>query len=249
MKALDLMYAMGGIPDDVLLEAEKSALPKPAKQNHRIPFIRLTAAILALLLLVGCVAGTLEINLWNGGKTQSWNRVDMIATNHNLQLPDTLLNAPFLDCQFLHLTDRPTSYFLGRLFPEYRYYTVFYGTEVTLRDYHRNENGMGYRQWTERNEVISITFGSTANQYWRRQFGYNEEDIWTGGTAVPIATDTRTQAQLTWYLATYESGQEFPRQTLRWYDYERGVIVRLQTHAPTWDSLITAAEEILALNP
>lgn len=234
------------------LPEPKAPMPAVPLRVRRTPRLRMAAAIVAALLLVGCVAGGLNITLWNGGGTESWDRVDSIAWGHNLQLPRELLDTPFLDCTYYNLTTQPAVPWLwALLFPEYKYYGVHYGTELTLRDYSRNEDGIGYTQWTEREEVITVTFGSTASEHWRRQFGFDENDVHTGDQIADklTASDVIETGGLTLYLATYDFGQDVPRQRLYWYDYERALVVRIEMQSESWAPLLEAAEAILALNP
>lgn len=233
------------------LPEPKTSMPTVQTPIRRRPQYGMIAAILAAVLLVGCVAGGLNISLWYGGKTESWDRADWIAWDHNLQLPETLLDAPFLDCSYYNLTEQRVPYLLAVLFPEYQYYAVTYGTEVTLRDYHRDEDGGGYSQWSERTEVITVTFGSDASEHWRRQFGFDENGIYTGERNADslIASDTVQMNGMTMYLATYDFGHALPTQRLSWYDYDRCLVVRLEARADSWEPLLEAAEEIHALNP
>lgn len=229
----------------------KCSMPAAPEPLRRRPRYDLIAAVLAAVLLVGCVAGSLDITLWNGGATESWDRTAQIARDHALQLPEALLDAPFLDCRTYKLTEQMGPFLLAMLFPEYTYYGVTYGTETIVREDRSDEYGIGYAQWTERTEAITVTFGSDDNEYWRRQFGFDENGVCTGEFLADrlLATETTTLDGLTLYLAAYASTQGQPYQHLSWHDPARSLVVRLELRGESWAPLLEAAETILALNP
>lgn len=229
----------------------KYSLPATPEPQHRRPRYALIAAVLAAVLLVGCVAGSLDITLWNGGEVKDWDWTERTALDHGLQLPETLLDAPFLDCRTYKLTEQMEAYLLAMLFPEYTYYGVAYGTEVIRQEIHKDEYGIGRTQWTERTEVITVTFGSDDNEYWRRQFGFDENGVYSKESRADrlLASETTTLDGLTMYLATYASTQGQPFQRLSWHDPARSLVVQLDLQGESWEPLLEAAEAILALNP
>lgn len=227
---------------------EEAANKQTAGQRPTLPR-RWALAALCVLLLMGCTAGAVKYQLWNGG-TGDWAFTEKTAAKMGLVLPKQFGDSPFLETWKYNLTDQDVSWLMALISPRYQYYGVRYGveteTESTLPDrtphtLHTVEN------------LISLGFGSTDDPLWRRQFGFDENDIWTGANnTIPTLEKQSTleYGGLTLYVATYLYDENpVPSQRVYWVDHSRGIVCRLISGGDTPETVIEYAKQLIDLNP
>lgn len=241
---------------------------KIRKKQHpkAIPRRRFATAILLCILLVGCVAVTEpDYHLYNGNW---WNFIPGLhfdpAEEFGLQddqtmkaskklgitLPETLGDYPIIFFGRNNLTTKKVPIQIAWLSPHYLYYSSYYGVEME-EPYVSPDGIEGTRHWREGAEVI---YGPTDDQIWRRQFGYDENDVFVAGNWTlanhPVVEITSLEYEgITIYVGQIDiSSYEHPIWDVTWVDYENGVVFSLEGDFEAPDTLIEYAKEIIDLN-
>jgi len=266
MIELKLQAAADKLPDHhsnfQAVEARSRQKKQPRKSPSRK---RLAIAMVLAALLVGCVAVTTpDYHLYNG----NWwlfspigydlaelfqpqdNQAQAAAKKLGITLPETLGGYPVIDYGRWNLTNQEVPIWWAWLSPRYVYHTSFYGVE-TEKPF-LAEDGTLYNAHTL--EGADVTYGSTGDAIWRRQFGYDENDVFTAGnwtldnhTVVEITS--LEYESITIYIAQIDlSSYLQPNWDVTWVDYGKGVVFSLEDDAQTPDALIGYAKEIIDLN-
>ncbi len=270
--------------EKLLQAAEKLPEPKSAfrdaqavrvrKKARRTPRRRLAVLMVLALLLVGCVASSAT-----GPKYQLINASWVIVfpqlaslgeyLSHELGLdlakldsagedlgyifPRTLGDSPFIGTGQYNLTDQEVPYIWAMVAPRYVYYDANYGYPKQETSILEDGSRMTHT-WTE--AAVSLTFGSTEDEIWRRQFYFTEENVFTyTDKYYPIIHRyTLEYGGYTLYGATVEYDSDFNGklsqygQHLAWVDLERGVVFKLYTREDNTDFIIQCAKEFIDLN-
>lgn len=271
-----LQQAVNALPEPGL---DYLAIEEAAKKHRASPSLlrkkrRRVALMLCLsLLLVGCVAGPTvpEYHLYNGnldllfpggiafdaicdeiGWDPELDSAEKAAENLGWTIPQTLGKSPQIGADKYNLTTQESHYLLAMLFHHYTYHSVSYGyemeTEVT-----REDGTSSTAHWTDAD--VCITFGSMDNEVWHRQFGFDENYIWTGsniGGDDPVNRYSMEYNGVVLYVATYYSGENFfyglvsdYRQYIHWIDYDRNTVFSLYARDDTPDFAIACAQELI----
>lgn len=227
---------------------EETAKKRQARQNPARPR-RWALIALCVLLLMGCAAGAVKYQLWNGG-SGDWAFTEKTAAKMGLVLPEQFGDSPFLETWKFNLTDQDVSWLLALISPRYQYYGVRYGVEMETES--TLSNGTPHTLHTVEN-VVTLGFGSTDNSLWRRQFGFDENDTWTGANNTIPTLESRSTLEyggLTLYVATYLYDEDpVPSQRVYWVDYTRGIVFRLIADGDTPETVIEYAKQLIDLNP
>ena len=227
---------------------EEAAKKQQARQSPVRPR-RWALIALCVLLLMGCAAGAVKYQLWNGG-TGDWAFSEKAAAKMGFVLPKQFGDSPFLETWKYNLTDQDISWLLALISPRYQYFGVRYGVEteiestlpdVTPHTLHTVEN------------LVTLGFGSTDDPLWRRQFGFDENDVWTGANNTIPTLESRSTLEYeghTLYVATYLYDENpVPSQRIYWVDHTRGIVFRLITDGDTPETVIEYAKQLIDLNP
>lgn len=227
---------------------EEAAKKRQARQSPARPR-RWALIALCVLLLMGCAAGAVKYQLWNGG-TGDWAFTEKTAAKMGFQLPEQFGDSPFLETWKFNLTDQNVSWLLALISPRYQYYGVRYGVETETES--TLPNGTPYTLHTVEN-LVTLGFGSTDDPLWRRQFGFDENDTWTGANnTIPTleGKSTLEYGGLTLYVATYLYDEDpVPSQRIYWVDHTRGIVFRLIADSDTPETVIEYAKQLIDLNP
>lgn len=249
-------------------EAAKKLVTSPAvyrKKRRRVALICCIA-----LLLVGCVAGPTvpEYHLYNGsyyvlfpgiafdvlmeelGIDLTLNSAKSAAEDLSWAVPETLGGSPFLRAEKYNLTTKESHYLTAMLFHHYTYHSIDYGfemeTEITLED-----GSPSTASWDEND--VRITFGSMDNEVWRRQFGFDEDDVCITYTEDLNFTDTYSLEYegFTLYVGTRQFKSDFYGllstcgQYVSWVDYDHNTVFCIYARDDSPDFAIACAQELI----
>lgn len=227
--------------------------------------------VLLSLLLVGCVAGPTvpEYHLYNGslsllfpglaideiadlfGADPEWKPARREAASLGWSIPEQLGGSPWCAAERANLTTKKSHYLLAMLFHTYTQYDIEYGyqkeTEIT-----REDGTHCTAHWTD--NQIRLSFGSTNQEVWRRQFGFDERNVWVGfeTSAPPESTFLLEYNGYTLYGSTFYDGENFfyglvsdYRQYIHWVDEDHNTVFALYARADTPDFAISCAKELI----
>lgn len=251
--------------------AVEEAWKKRNAQPRHIPKRRRLAILICFaLLLVGCVAGPTvpEYHLYNGslsllfpglafddfcdiiGHDPELNSAKKVAEELGWTIPDTLGGSPCYGADKFNLTTQESHWFTAMLFHHYTYHSVLYGyemvTEVTTEDGRQSD-----AHWTEAD--VDLMFGSMENPVWRRQFGFDENDIYVGYPSSKEAENAYSLEHegITLYVRTYRYDNNFYDllsyygQYACWVDYDHNTVFSLYSRDDTPDFAIACAKELI----
>lgn len=239
---------------------EKTRRPRPARRK------RLAIALILAVLLVGCMSVTVpEYHLYNGNW---WNFIPGLhfdpAEDFGLQdnqtmkaaeklgitLPQTLGGNPIIGFNRYNLTTKEVPLWYSWVNPHYLYYSSYYG--VRVEDIYVDKRGN--RSTGNWREGARLVYGSTESEVWRRQFGFDGNDVYTAGDYTlanhPVEEITCLEYEETSiYVARIGlSFRELPLWAVTWVDHENGVVFSLDGYYETPDEMIGYAKEIIDLN-
>lgn len=238
---------------------KKQVRPKAASRK------RLVTLILLAVLLVGCVAVTEpDYHLYNGNwwsfvdgvdeihdmTGQDWKDTQKAAEKLGITLPENLGGYPVIGFSRYNLTNQKTVIQLAWLFPRYVYQSSYYGVEME-ESYVSPDGIQGTRHWRE---GADVTYGSTEDEIWRRQFGYDENDVFIGSNYTTGQVDTEGIASQEYAEQTIYVGKvlydtlDLPIWVVTWVDNANGVVFSLDGEFETPDTLIEYAKQIIDLN-
>ena len=240
--------------------AEKARCPRPARRR------RLAIAMILAVLLVGCVAVTEpDYHLYNGNW---WNFIPGLfsdpaddfemhddltwkaAEELGITLPETLGGHPTIGYNRYNLTTKKVPIQIAWLSPKYVYHSSYYGVEKE-EPWVSPDGIEGTRHWVE---GAQVKYGSTGDEIWRRQFGFNENDVYTAANFTlanhPVKEITSLEYKdITIYVGRFDfSAYEQPHWEVTWVDPENSVVFSVNGEAETPDSFIAYAKEIIELN-
>lgn len=229
------------------------------------PRKRLAIAMALVVLLVGCVAVTTpDYHLYNGNWWQfspigfdlaeifepEDNQTQSAANKLGITLPETLGGHPAIGYDRFNLTNQEVPIWWAWLSPRYVYQSSFYGVEMT-EPYISEEGHEGTFHWREGAE---ITYGSTDDEIWRRQFGYDADNVfaatnWTLANHPVEEITAFAYEGITVYVAKIGiTFREKPMWDVTWVDEAKGVVFSIEEYYETPDTLIGYAKEIIDLN-
>lgn len=252
------------------------AIEEAAKKHRSSPALlrkkrrRVTLILCLSLLLVGCVAGPTvpEYHLYNGslslmfpgigfdilleetGRDPELDSAKKTAKELGWTIPETLGESPCIGADKYNLTTKESNWFMAMLFHHYTYYSVDYGyemeTEVT-----REDGTPSTAHWTDAD--VELTFGSMDNEIWHRQFGFDENDVWTAQSAFLdyIDSDSLEYNGYTLYVGTWQSDDDFYGlssyygQRISWVDYDHNTVFQINSRDDTPDFAIQCAKELI----
>ena len=262
-----LQTAADALPENFSgFSAVEKRIEEKATRHRSLRRRRLVIAMVLVILLVGCMSVTVpEYHLYNGNWWQFIpglfsDPADDFALHDDLTmkaakklgitLPDTLGGYPIIDYGRWNLTNQKTKIQFAWLSPRYVIHNSYYGVEKQ-EPYISPDGSEGTMHW---NEGASLQYGSTEDEIWRRQFGFDERDVY-------VATDytlaNHTVAEITFleyegftiYVAQIElTFRELPKHVVTWVDRKNGVVFSLDGYFESPDSLIEYARQIIDLN-
>ena len=229
------------------------------------PRKRLAIAMVLAVLLVGCVAVTTpDYHLYNGNWWQfspigydltelfqpQDNQTQAAAEKLGITLPETLGGYPVINYGRWNLTNQKVPIWWAWLSPRYVYHTSYYG--VDMEEPYVSPDGIeGTHHWSE---GADVTYGSTDDEIWRRQFGYDADNVfeatnWTLANH-PVEEITAFEYEgTTVYVAKIGiTFKEKPMWDVTWVDEAQGVVFSIGEYYESPDTLIGYAKEIIDLN-
>lgn len=241
---------------------------KVKQKKHRpkaIPKRRFAIIMVLAILLVGCVAvSEPDYHLYNGNwqsfipgmyeihemTGQAWKETQKSAEKLGISLPETLGGYGVIDYSRYNLTEQETLIQFAWLFPRYVYQSSYYGIE--MEEPWVSPDGIeGTRHWRE---GANLFYGSTEDEIWRRQFGYDENDafIYSNTTrewVEPGEIASFEYEGITVYVLDVQFDTlELPTWKVTWVDHSNCVAFCVQGEFETPDTLIGYAKEIIDLN-
>lgn len=250
--------------------AVEEAFRKQQARPHPKPKRRLILLLCLCLLLVGCVAGPTipEYHLYNGslallfpgiafddfcdiiGHDPELNSAKKVADKLGWTIPETLGGSPCYGADKFNLTTQKSHWFTAMLFHHYSYHSVGYGfekeTAITLED-----GTSSTAHWTDAD--VDLMFGSMENPVWRRQFGFDENDVYIGFTSSREAENAYSLEYegITLYVRTYRYDNNFYDllsyfgQYVCWVDYKHNTVFSLYCRDDTPDFAIECAKGLI----
>lgn len=261
-----LQMAADSLPDprgDFLSVEEKV---RQKKQRPKATHTRRFAIVMVLaVLLVGCVAvSEPDYHLYNGNWWQfsslgfdlteifqpEDNQTQAAADKLGITLPETLGGYGVIRYNRYNLTDQKTLIQFAWLFPRYVYQSSFYGMEME-EPYISEDGTEGSFHW---NEGADVTYGPTDDDIWRRQFGYDENNVFLAGNWTlanhPVEEITSFEYEgITVYVAKIGiTFRDKPMWDVTWVDEANGVVFSINEYYENPDTLIGYAKQIIGLN-
>lgn len=245
------------------------------KRQNRTPFRktmrrRAVPVLCIMLLLVGCVAGPTvpEYHLYNGSlsllfpgiafdeicELAGWdpelNSAEESAKGLGWSIPDSLGESPQIGVEKYNLTTKASNWFMAMLFHHYTYHSVDYGFEMET-EITREDGTHSTAHWTDAD--VELTFGSLDNDVWRRQFGFDGNDVWVSHSTVPDFVDACTLEYegFTLYVGTRQFNNNFYGlysyygQYIHWVDYDHNTVFALYCRDETPDFAIECVKELI----
>ena len=240
--------------------AAKSNRPRPVRRR------RLAIAMVLVALLVGCMSVTVpEYHLYNG----NWwhfipgvhfdpadefdlhdNQTRKAARKLGITLPETLGGHPIINFSRNNLTTREVPLWYAWIWPDYLYFSSFYGYDAEVPLVMED----GTETFAQSSVGVDVTYGPTDDEIWRRQFGFDENDVFLA-TNITLANLPVEEI----YDLEYEdiplyvgritiSIRKQPLWVVTWVDHDHGVVFSIDGYYETPDDLIEFAKEIIDLN-
>lgn len=262
-----LQTAADSLPENFSgFSAVENRIAEKAKRTRSLRRRRLAIAMVLAVLLVGCVAVTEpDYHLYNGNWWQFIpglfsDPADDLALHDDLTmkaakklgitLPDTLGGYPIIDYGRWNLTNQETKIQFAWLSPRYVIHSSYYGVE-------KEEPSIlpdGTESTFHWQEGASVQYGSTEDEIWRRQFGFDENNVYVATDYIlanhPVVEITSLEYEgFTIYVA--QTGiifRELPKRVVTWVDYNNGVVFSIDGYFEAPDTLIGYAQEIIDLN-
>ena len=269
-----LQQAANALPEpkgDFLAVEEAFKKQQTQAPMHQRKRRRLAWILCIAMLLTGCVMGPTvpEYHLYNGdlgllfpgiafdalcdeiGQDPELNSAVKTSEDLGWTIPEALGNSPQIGADKFNLTTQKSNWFMAMLFHHYTYHSVDYGfemeTEITL------ENGTpSTAHWTDKD--VELTFGSMDNDVWRRQFGFDENNIWIGhiNSNPPESTFAIEYKGYTLYGSSFYDGENFfyglvsdYRHYIHWVDSDHNTVLYLYARDDTPDFVISCAKELI----
>lgn len=99
-----------------------------------------------------------------------------------------------------------------------------------------------------------MTYGPTDDEIWRRQFGYDEENVFVAGNwtlanhPVEKITSFAYEGIIVYVVKIGITFRDNPMWDVTWMDEANGVVFSIEEYYETPDTLIEYAKEIINLN-
>ena len=247
-------------------EAYKQAQTSPKIRPKR----RAVLICLICLLLVGCVAGPTvpEYHLYNGSLALLFPRMaiddvaDLFGTDPELKsaekeanalgwtIPETLGESPWYEVEKSNLTTKKSNWFMAMLFHHYTQYSIKYGYEMET-EISREDGSRATAHWTDKD--VALDFGSMENEVWRRQFSFDENDVWVARSKYVNFIDTYSLEYegFTLYVGTSQYDDDFYGltsscgQCISWVDYDHNTVFQIYCRDDCPDFAIACAKELI----
>lgn len=247
-------------------ESYKQTQNRPAPRTKR----RVAWICLVCLLLVGCVAGPTvpEYHLYNGslallfpgiafddfcditGHDPELKSAQKVTEALGWTIPDTLGNSPCYGAEKYNLTTKESNWFMAMLFHHYTYHSVDYGYEKETA-ITREDGTTTTAHWTDAD--VELTFGSMDNDVWRRQFSFDENNVWVGSSKYLYFINTYSMEHegFTLYVGTRQFNDDFYGllsscgQYVSWVDYDHNTVFQIYARDDTPDFAIACAKELI----
>ena len=262
-----LQQAVSSLPE---YSGSFDAVEVRAEEVHFRPRFRPRLALVCMLalLLVGCMSVTVpEYHLYNGNwwhfipgvhfdpakEFNTYGKQTMTAAEKlDITLPETLGGYPLIDFDRNNLTTKAVPLWYAWVNPDYLYFSSQYGyeTEVPL------PNSDGTEDMCYMKKGADLTYGPTDNEIWRRQFGFDENDVYIAGNYAladyeVLEITSQDYEGITIYTALIDT--TFPNQdwlawSVTWVDHDNGIVFSLDGWYDAPDDLVEYAKEIIDLN-
>lgn len=240
--------------------AAKSNRPRPVRRR------RLAIAMVLVALLVGCVAATEpDYHLYNGNWWQfipglpedpaktfdlHWDQTQKATEELGITLPETLDGDSVIGYDRYNLTTKKVPIQIAWLSPKYVYHSSYYGVEKE-EPYVSTDGMEGTRHWREGTTVF---YGSTDDEIWRRQFGYDENNVFVASnhsaswylisTIIPMEYEG-----FTLYMCQITSEElDFVNWEITWVDEGNGAVFSVDSQWESPEILLEYAQQIIDLN-
>ena len=241
------------------------AKSKQKRLPRATPKRRFAIVMVLAVLLVGCVAiSEPDYHLYNGNWWQftplGYDLADIFEAEDNqtqaaakklgIALPETLGGHPAIRYNRYNLTNQDVPIWWSRLSPRYVYQSSFYGVEMA-EPYISEDGREGTMHWKE---GADVTYGPTDDEIWRRQFGYDENNVFVAGNWTlanhPVEEITSFEYEgITVYVAKIGiTFKEKPMWDVTWVDENNGVVFSIDEYYDNPDTLIDYAKQIIDLN-
>ena len=246
-----LQQAADRLPEhtDNFLSVEETVRSRQS-QPRRKPTPHLALMFCVCLLLVGCVTVPTvpEYHLYSGAI--SAGAAQRAAKDAGWTIPETLGKSPKLEERKYNLTTKETSYLVAQLFYHYTYHAVEYGhkmeTDITLED-----GSPSVAVWEDAD--VDLTFGSMDNEVWRRQFSFDENDVWIDSSKHLDYIDSYSLQYegFTLYVGTCKFDNDFYGllsyycQFVSWVDHDHNTVFQISARDDTPDFAIACAKELI----
>ena len=233
--------------------AVEEKVKEKKNRSRSLPRRRFAVAMVLCILLVGCVAiSEPDYHLYNGtlhGYTPAED-THREADKLGITLPETLGGYPVIGFSRYNLTNQDVPYWYALLAPRYVYYSSFYGVDME-EPWVSPEGIEGTHHWSE---GADVTYGSTDDEIWRRQFGFDEDNTFVAANWTlanhPVEEITSFEYEgFTVYVAKIGiTFKEKPMWDVSWVDEANGVVFSVQEYYESPDTLIEYAKQIIDLN-
>ena len=232
--------------EDVLIREHRTASPK----KH--PRLRPAAIILVLLMVFTLSAGAyrysqIRRSMWVTHNysnlvmpvDNAWEKTTKLLDTLDVKLPDTLMATPF-ECGRKFSVVPSGTPLLEAMFTDFYTPLDVQYSHVEFTDEYGNY---------ERLRNISVSIGSTQQQYWKHYFGVSED-----GSFFPEATHVEVYKgmELRGYTRSVEdtwNQDTFVIHDVQWVDEEKNLCFNLSVaRTDSVDFLMDCAKEIIDLN-
>lgn len=267
-----LQQAANTLPEPTLdfLSVEEASKNKQNAPRPRGQRRRLATMVCLCLLLVGCVAGPTvpEYHLYNGSlallfpgiafdefcdlldRDPELTSAQKFAEELSWSIPQTLGGSPCYGAEKYNLTTKESNWFMAMMFHHYTYHSIDYGYEMET-DITREDGTSSSAHWTDAD--VELTFGSMDNDVWRRQFSFDENDVWSGNSKYFDFIDSFSLEYDDYilYVGTRQFHDDFYGllsscgQYVSWVDYDQNTVFCIYCRDDTPDFAIDCAKELI----
>ena len=245
---------------------EKANLSKISRSFYTRRY-RMAAAVFAgvFLLLGGVVlAATTEVD-YSAWATHSnaFSDVNKIAATLGVVLPEALDDSPFYNFTTMHVAPEGTTYLAAVTNPAYPWYSVDYGVQRVVREYHSDSPDSGFSESTVVYDPYSVSFGSTEHELFRYVFSLDTSGNRILENALPGSYRTEDYHGIRMQMVTdvqYDSGpgsEVFAyHHRVIWVDTDENVVFSLHKSSQADENMaalfpnemITIAKAMIDMN-
>ena len=139
---------------------------------------------------------------------------------------------------------------MAMLFHHYTQYSIKYGYEMET-EISREDGSRATAHWTDKD--VALDFGSMENEVWRRQFSFDENDVWVARSKYVNFIDTYSLEYegYTLYVGTCQYDDDFYGltssygQRISWVDYDHNTVFQIYCRDDCPDFAIACAKELI----